>query len=932
MTRYFENYRQRPNQRARVRFASLSADDDDEGRVRFQNRLKRSNSAYGERWEDRDREIPYLNEPLRSHMTVNKPRALFRATQKTSWISNEGVDQDGRFYRKSRPIYNRIDFQNTNKRTKPLYRPPSRDEFDDSHEYFQRIPRTKTFRDRFPSRDEFDDSHEYFQQIPKTREFVNRNYIQNSRNRAGFQEGTAPRVPLGDLIDFEDDCQMNPPFKKPTRTQRRNRKRAANRRIAFMDTRGEQMTSEYILQQEEEDFLQRSEQNRPNRTDRRNTNAGSTQAWSNKGSYNRVHANRAGSNVTININRNRGTRPNPQERDRRRVGPQINRETRPQRQRVRNSESNYTPATPRMRKTIKLMYDLVRFVHHLEKVTTKIKDNTPGSFKNLTRLLIDTIKPAMPTREVKDLLMGNAKNWAYSTQLILEEHYEKLIDSTLIDLKEGTDHKDWHNAFQIAQNWARKNFGNRFNSEVLTRVEALFSETLCTEYERRDSSVEPQGATAGVNTGQQTVSEEPARAVTRPEMTVRPKKGAVHVEVQTSPRSWAEVAGGPVTPPNRGDWVFDSEFPPLGTETTVPPTLTDPTPTRPRSPRAPRPRRNLVTTMIELQVATETTREGLQQQSPQKQDTITAAHSSRSQEETGDSEESSEPTEDSEPMEDSEPPESPLAAKRPRITPLQASSTPLLFSDNSEDYPELSVHETIQTENREELKGQKNDPPAEKNADGPTSLLQVNKETSAQTEKVGVIPSTPSTPKVTGRPYRHINTVKKQIDWSLTLKKKHIILGDSNVSRIPGFNVPDLQIDSFPGAKFQHAGNLIERAVVAQEPETIILSFGLNNRSQRCYTTANNEIRRAYRMARERFPRAEVYIPIINYSDHLPLEEQKFLEELNEYIKVNLNFLDALPPTLFKVESDGVHWTASTAKAILEQWTEALNYLNLRTP
>lgn len=65
----------------------------------------------------------------------------------------------------------------------------------------------------------------------------------------------------------------------------------------------------------------------------------------------------------------------------------------------------------------------------------------------------------------------------------------------------------------------------------------------------------------------------------------------------------------------------------------------------------------------------------------------------------------------------------------------------------------------------------------------------------------------------------------KLSDWSLTLKKKYIIVGDSNVARIPAFSVPDLQVDSFPGAKFQHAGNLMERATVAVEPEIMIFFF-----------------------------------------------------------------------------------------------------------
>ncbi|KAF3836285.1 hypothetical protein F7725_028843 [Dissostichus mawsoni] len=43
-----------------------------------------------------------------------------------------------------------------------------------------------------------------------------------------------------------------------------------------------------------------------------------------------------------------------------------------------------------------------------------------------------------------------------------------------------------------------------------------------------------------------------------------------------------------------------------------------------------------------------------------------------------------------------------------------------------------------------------------------------------------------------------------RVAWSLVTRKKSIILGDSNLSHIPSFSNPNLQIDSFPGAKFHH--------------------------------------------------------------------------------------------------------------------------------
>lgn len=74
--------------------------------------------------------------------------------------------------------------------------------------------------------------------------------------------------------------------------------------------------------------------------------------------------------------------------------------------------------------------------------------------------------------------------------------------------------------------------------------------------------------------------------------------------------------------------------------------------------------------------------------------------------------------------------------------------------------------------------------------------------------------------------------------------KRNVIIGDSNVSRIPAFSFSNLQIDSFPVVKFQHAGNLMERATVALEPEILIFSCGINNKSHRFIMTTTKEIQR----------------------------------------------------------------------------------------
>ncbi len=140
---------------------------------------------------------------------------------------------------------------------------------------------------------------------------------------------------------------------------------------------------------------------------------------------------------------------------------------------------------------------------------------------------------------------------------------------------------------------------------------------------------------------------------------------------------------------------------------------------------------------------------------------------------------------------------------------IRLPDSPILFSEDSEELQPSLGYSAMQLEFLEEMV-RENETERQKEV---TQFENVESVTGSRQkepqQEVTVAPTTLTTPRSVGRPYRHINTDRKQMDWSLNLKKKYIIIGDSNVSRIPAFNIPDLQIDSFPGAKFQHAGNLV---------------------------------------------------------------------------------------------------------------------------
>lgn len=161
-------------------------------------------------------------------------------------------------------------------------------------------------------------------------------------------------------------------------------------------------------------------------------------------------------------------------------------------------------------------------------------------------------------------------------------------------------------------------------------------------------------------------------------------------------------------------------------------------------------------------------------------------------------------------------------------------------------------------------------------------------------------------------------------DWTLTPCKKWLIMGDSNACRIPPFQEPDLQIESYPGATFRHAEAILAKTIHTDLVETLILSFGINNRIQRTDEAGVVQLQRAVRMAEIAFPKALVLIPELNFSESLPEDEQQNLMRLNHHIVSHFNSIPKLLEKDFVAEQDGIHWTIPTARNILHHWVEML--------
>jgi hypothetical protein len=174
---------------------------------------------------------------------------------------------------------------------------------------------------------------------------------------------------------------------------------------------------------------------------------------------------------------------------------------------------------------------------------------------------------------------------------------------------------------------------------------------------------------------------------------------------------------------------------------------------------------------------------------------------------------------------------------------------------------------------------------------------------------------------------RHPNTQRKLLDWDLVVVNRWLIIGDSNLSHIPDHRILGLQIESYPGAHFRHAQALFEKTFPRRGliVEKIILSFGINSRGNKSKETTFKNAQAALKAAGRRFPRAEIFIQLVNFSKDLPPNEQENLMILNEELRQHTPYIPLLPDNQFSTVEDHIHWTAKTGEAFLCHWMRRLN-------
>ena len=520
---------------------------------------------------------------------------------------------------------------------------------------------------------------------------------------------------------------------------------------------------------------------------------------------------------------------------------------------------------------VEKMFELLRSHHHLEKVLVD-NDMGPPTFRWLTRYLGEVVRPAKITPETKTLLEGNAKNWAYTNRLILQDHYAGCIDREADELQ-GLMVTNWEPAFTRAEKKYQNKYGKRQEKNAIEKVRAILT----------------------------VMGDKPVLAST-PEQVPTPEQNPAPIEVNQREEQMSD----------------DTEFPPLAHKGfSSSPSSNPPTPSRPTSittgprgtpPRSPRvPRRNQVVLPKPI----------IRKQNPAVINVRDVPELSEIGLYTG-TQESNRTT-------------MPTGTRKPQQVPGGVGSQIVVVHPETLN-PELKGA-TVQEpqskrgeigaqgpEEREalliDISPSSDSPLCTPANDGNTNLSLLSQLT----------PTWLSDPPGTSRPTRHRLIQRKMMDWSLNVKKKWCIIGDQNLGTIPAHEIKDLQIDSYPGATFRHAEAFVSRANTLAKVQVIVLAFGINHRVQKRKETGVKELQRAVKATKEKFPHASVWIPLINHSKTLPVEEQLILRELNAHVKRNMLFLPALPDTKFQVGEDQIQWTPACAKAMLQHWAEHLNF------
>ncbi|KAL2076567.1 hypothetical protein ACEWY4_027763 [Coilia grayii] len=152
--------------------------------------------------------------------------------------------------------------------------------------------------------------------------------------------------------------------------------------------------------------------------------------------------------------------------------------------------------------------------------------------------------------------------------------------------------------------------------------------------------------------------------------------------------------------------------------------------------------------------------------------------------------------------------------------------------------------------------------------------------------------------------------------------------GNTNQSDpdVPIPRTPRIQVDAYPGAKITHATHILQhKTPTSPTTQKVILSFGINNREDTNLSNLETNIKTLVAKAQLAFPNARIYVPLLNFSNRLPLKMKKTIQFINSAIWRTGRSIPSLSVAHFRTVQDGIHWTGDTAEEMAQHWLFTLN-------
>ena len=125
------------------------------------------------------------------------------------------------------------------------------------------------------------------------------------------------------------------------------------------------------------------------------------------------------------------------------------------------------------------------------------------------------------------------------------------------------------------------------------------------------------------------------------------------------------------------------------------------------------------------------------------------------------------------------------------------------------------------------------------------------------------------------------------------------LLGSSNLSELNLDKHPEVQVECYPGANFNHFRNLVTNYKGKSQPENIVVNIGINARNQNV-----NQLQNMVSSIRKYFSRANIYFIELAFSYWLLARQKSCLNQINFAAKTikDIKIIPALPAGDFAVE------------------------------